>query len=83
MSSRLRRSIVLTTLLALLLGVSGFAALVGLAANQPPPKVGGIDVDATTIPELQELMNARKLSSVELTNFYVKRIHQLDKSSTR
>ena len=33
MSSRLRRSLVLTTLLALLLGVSGTAALTGLAAN--------------------------------------------------
>ena len=79
MSSRLRRSIVRTILLALLLGVSGAAALVGAAANPPETKVGGIDVDATTIPELQQLMNARKLSSVELTNFFVKRIHQLDK----
>jgi amidase len=73
MSSRLRRSIVLTTLLALLLGVSG------LAANPPQTEVGGIDVDATTIPELQKLMNSRRLSSVELTNFYLKRIHHLGK----
>jgi amidase len=80
MSSRLRRSIVRTTLLALVLAVSGAAALTGLAASPPSDaKVDGIDVDATTIPELQELMNSRKLSSVELTNFYVKRIHQLDK----
>ncbi len=79
MSSRLRRSIVLTTLLALLLAVSGAAAVIGLAADAPQTKVGGIDVDATTIPELQKLMNSRKLSSVELTNFYLKRIFQLDK----
>jgi amidase len=79
MSSRLRRSVLLTTLLALLLAVSGAAALGGLAADPPPTTVGGIDVDATTIPELQELMNSGRLSSVELTNFYLKRSFQLDK----
>jgi amidase len=78
MSSRLRRSLVLTTLLVLLLGVSGVAALIGLAANPPNTKVSGIDVDATTIPELQELMNSRRINSVELTNFYLRRIRQLN-----
>jgi amidase len=78
MSSRLRRSLVLTTLLALLLGISGTAALVGLAANPPDTKVAGIDVDATTIPELQELMNAHRLKSVQLTQFYLHRIHKLN-----
>ena len=79
MSSRLRRFLVRTTLLALLLGVSGVAAVIGRAEIPTNTKVNGIDVDATTIPELQELMNSRKLSSVGLTNFYVKRIHQLHK----
>ena len=78
MSSRLRRSLVLTTLLALLLGVSGVAALIGLAATPPHTKVAGIDVDATTIPELQELMDSRRMNSVQLTNFYLRRIRQLD-----
>jgi amidase len=78
MSSRLRRSLVLTTLLALLLGVSGFAALIGLAANPPNTKVAGIDVDATTIPELQQLMNSHRMNSVQLTNFYLRRIRQLN-----
>ena len=64
MSSRLRRSLVLTTLLALLLGLSGAAALIGLAANPPNTKVAGIDVDETTIPELQELMDSHRLNSV-------------------
>ena len=74
MSSRFRRSLVLTTLLALVLAASG-------AATDPADtKLGRIDVDKTTIPELQRLMNARRLSSVELTNFYVKRIYQLDKT---
>jgi amidase len=78
MSSRLRRSLVLTTLLALFLGVSGAAAPVGLAANPPDTKVAGIDVDATTIPQLQELMNSRRLKSVQLTQFYLHRIQQLN-----
>ena len=79
MRSRLRRSLVLTTLLALLLGVSGAAAPTGLAAKPPPnTKVAGIDVDATTIPELQTLMNSRRINSVELTNFYLRRIRQLN-----
>jgi amidase len=78
MSTRLRRSLVLTTLLALLLGVSGVAALIGVAANPPDTKVAGIDVDATTIPELQKLMNSNRLKSVQLTNFYLQRIRKLN-----
>jgi amidase len=78
MRTRLRRSLVLTTLLALVLGVSGAAAPTGLAANPPNTKVSGIDVDATTIPELQQLMNSRRVNSVELTNFYLRRIRQLN-----
>ena len=77
MSSRLRRSLVLTTLLALSLGVSGAAAPTGLAAT-PPTIVRGIDVDSTTIPELQELMDANRLTSVQLTQFYLDRIRTLN-----
>jgi amidase len=78
MSSRLRRSLLLTTLLALLLGVSGAAVTIGLAANTKDTKVAGIDVDATTIPELQELMGAHRLKSVQLTQFYLHRIKKLN-----
>jgi amidase len=78
MSSSLRRSLVLTILLALLLGVTGAAAPIGLAASPPDTIVAGIDVDATTIPELQELMSSHQLSSVQLTDFYLRRIHQLN-----
>jgi amidase len=60
-----------------LLGVSGGAAPVGLAAN-PPTEVSGIDVDATTIPQLQQAMNAGQLSSFDLTNFYLQRMSQLN-----
>jgi amidase len=77
MSSRLRRSLVLTTLLALLLGISGAAALIGLAANPPDTKVAGIDHDRTTMPELQELMDAYRLTCVQLTKFYQQRLRKL------
>ena len=66
MSSRLRHFLVLTTLLAFLVGVSGAAARLSGAAGPivptPDPTntmVAGIDVDATTIPELQKLMSSR------------------------
>jgi amidase len=78
MSSRFRRSLVLTTLLALLVGVSGAAAPTSLAANPPNTKVAGIDVDATTIPQLQKLMNSHRINSVNLTNFYLQRIRKLN-----
>jgi amidase len=58
--------------LALLLAVSGGAA------NPPNTKVAGIDVDATTIPQLQKLMSSHRINAVELTNFYLRRIRQLN-----
>jgi amidase len=58
--------------LALLLAVSGGAA------NPPNTKVSGIDVDATTIPQLQKLMSSHRINAVELTNFYLRRIRKLN-----
>jgi amidase len=74
MSSLFRRSLVIATLFAVVLGISG------AAAAPPHTKIGGIDVDKTTIPELQELMDAKgnRISSVKLTNFYLRRIRQLN-----
>jgi amidase len=80
MPSRIRRFLVLTSLLALLLGVAGAAAPAGLAAKPSDTNttVRGIDVDAATIPELQDLMNGRKLTSAQLTRFYLRRIESLN-----
>jgi len=78
MTTRLRRSLVLTIHLVLVLVVSGAAVPVGLAANPTDTRVAGIDVDATTIPELQQLMNAHRLNSVQLTQFYLRRIRKLN-----
>ena len=77
MSSRLRRSLLLTPLLALLLGAAGAAAPTRLAADPTDTTVAGIDVDSTTIPELQTLMRFGQLSSVQLTSFYLQRISDL------
>jgi amidase len=41
-------------------------------------RVAGVDVDTTTIPQLQSLMNAHRLSSVQLVRFYVHRIAELN-----
>ncbi len=78
MSSRIRQSLVLTTLLALLLALAGTAAQSSFAANPPNTTIAGIDVDATTIPQLEQLMNSRRLNAVDLMNFYLRRIRQLN-----
>src|SRR3954447_10210451 len=78
MSSRFRRLLVLTAVLALSLGASGAVAPAGLAANPTNTKVAGIDVDATTIPQLEGLMNSHRINAVELTNFYLRRIRQFN-----
>ncbi|HEX5825394.1 MAG TPA: amidase [Candidatus Limnocylindrales bacterium] len=78
MPSLLRRSLVLATLLALLLGVVGVSAPAALAAKDTSTRVAGINVDATTIPQLQALMNRHRLSSVQLVQFYLHRITTLN-----
>jgi amidase len=77
MRSPLRRLIVLATLFAVSLAVAGAAALAGPPAGSPGT-LAGVDIDATTIPQLQALMNANRLNAVALTNFYLRRIRQLN-----
>jgi amidase len=77
MSNPLRRSVILATLTALLLGMVGVAA--PTAASSPAStRVGRIDVDKTTIPELERAMDAHRLTSVRLTQFYLHRIRKLN-----
>jgi amidase len=78
MISRVRRSLLLVTLLAFLLGVSGAAAHFDRGDDPTKTKVAGIDIDETTIPQLQKLMDKGRLSSRELTRFYLRRIRQLN-----
>jgi amidase len=78
MSSRGRLTLLLATLLALLVGVSGAAAHFGHRDDPTNTRVNWIDVDETTIPELQKLMDEHWLSSRELANFYLRRIRLLN-----
>jgi len=80
MHSPIRRSLVLATTIALLLGVTGAVAPISLAKKSADTvtTVRGINVDATTIPELQDLMNSHKLTSQQLVRFYLNRIKSLN-----
>ena len=78
MHAHVRRPLVLVTMLALLLGLLGSSAPGVLAARPTDTRVAGIDVDVTTIPQLQSLMNRHRLSSVQLVRFYLHRIKKLE-----
>jgi amidase len=74
-----RRSIAVAFSLSVLLVVTAVAAPVGLASNSDSaPRLGGINIDATTIPELQDLMNSGQLTSARLVRFYLHRIERRD-----
>jgi amidase len=80
MRNPVRRPVLIAVSLALLLGATA-AAPAAFAAKPPPhTKVAGIDVDRTTIPQLESLMNRHRLTSVQLTQFYLRRIRQLNPS---
>jgi amidase len=80
MRTPVRRFLVLATLLALLLGMVGAAAAPGAMAAPPATntRVAGIDVDTTTIPQLESLMDRHRLNSVQLVTFYLHRIAMLN-----
>ncbi len=48
------------------------------ATHVPSTRVAGIDVDATTIPQLQRYMNRHRLTSEQLVRFYLQRIRVLN-----
>jgi len=77
MRSVVRRSLVLATLVSLLLTIAG-AAPAAASSDPTNTRVAGINVDATTIPQLESLMNHHRLSSVQLVQFYVHRIKKLN-----
>jgi amidase len=84
MGSVARRFLGLAIILALLLVASAVAAPIGLAhgsgggGGHGSTRLKGIDIDRTTIPELQRLMDRGKLSSEQLVRFYLKRIDKVD-----
>ena len=84
MSSQIRRSLILCATTALLIATIGGSAPAVLGHHHGPghgPRdtiVAGIDVDAATIPQLQKAMNRHRLSSLQLTLFYLHRIWKLN-----
>jgi amidase len=78
MHSLARRSVGLIILLALVFAISAITAPAAFARKPTSTTVAGIDVDSTTIPELQELMDRHRLTSVQLTQFYLHRIKKLN-----
>lgn len=78
MRSSVRRPTAIFIALVLLLASSVVGPEAAVARGETSTKVAGIDIDATTIPELQALMNRNRLTSVQLTQFYLHRIAKLD-----
>jgi len=69
-------------------GVAGTGAMwAGLVRQSGPGKGNGAnapdDFNETTIAELQMMMAAGRVSSAELTRFYLKRIEELDENGPR
>ena len=78
MRSLPRRTLTLVTVMAILAGGAGATAPAALARVPTDTRVAGINVDTTTIPQLESLMNRHRLSSVMLTQFYLHRIARLN-----
>ena len=78
MRSLVRRPFTVLVLLILLFAGSAAAPQAGLARGDTQTSVAGIDVDSTTIPELQALMDSNRLKSVQLVQFYLHRIRNLN-----
>jgi len=78
MRSLVHRTLILATSVAVLLALLGTTAQTALAVNPTNTRVAGINVDTTTIPELEALMDRHRLTSVQLVQFYRHRIRQLN-----
>ena len=78
MRAPLRRALALAVLLTLLRSISTVGTTVVLGRGPTSTTIHGIDVDASTIPQLQDLMDAHRLTSVQLTQFYLQRIKKLN-----
>jgi amidase len=73
-----RRWLVMLTVVMLLIATVGIGATPGLAADSPSTRLRGINLDATTIPRLQQLMDSHRLTSADLVRFYQRRIDRLN-----
>ncbi|MCW2576625.1 MAG: putative secreted amidase [Modestobacter sp.] len=71
-----RRKVALTAAVAAALLVPASTASAGPSGGSQPLR--GLDLDALTIPELQQQMDDGQLTSVDLTSAYLSRIDALD-----
>jgi amidase len=81
MNRSIPRSAGLVGAVTLLIGILVAPPVIGAAdggTGLTSTYVSGIDVDATTIPQLQQLMNRHRISSVQLAHFYLRRIELLN-----
>lgn len=76
--TRLRPSLIVAALVAVPLMVSVAAIPPGLGEFGTSTVIAGIDIDKTTIPEFQKLMDAHRISSVKLVQTYLHRIKKLN-----
>ena len=72
-----RRTLV-ATLMVIVVSLTGIAAPVAVGRGPTATRVAGIDIDASTIPQLQSAMNHHRLTSVQLVRFYAQRIRKLN-----
>ena len=72
-----RRTLV-ATLLVLSVSLTGLAAPVAVGRGPTATRVAGIDIDASTIPQLQKAMDRHRLTAVQLVQFYTQRIRKLN-----
>jgi amidase len=78
MSRLLRRFFVFGTVSVLVIGLLAVGAPGVAARGATSTTVAGINVDTTTIPQLESLMNRHRLTSVQLVQFYLQRISKLN-----
>jgi amidase len=62
----------------LMLSISTIGAPVTVGRGPTSTTIHGVDVDASTVPQLQDLMDSHRLTSVQLTQFYLHRIKKLN-----
>jgi amidase len=74
----LRPSVTLAILVVIPLVVSGASPPAPLNQHASSTRDEVIDLDAATIPQLQELMDHNRLSSVQLVRYYLHRIKKLN-----
>jgi amidase len=77
---KISRRRLLASVAATALAAGGLLATAPAGQTSPVPstRVAGINVDRTTIPQLERLMDRHRLSSVQLTRFYLHRIKKLN-----